>query len=310
MFEAYNNYDHLFFNVKPHAVGNIRIFGTKDDYLIEQNYHSIAAEEHKIWHHLSHKLAPLLDQYASEEYLRGLPALHLNDAVIPDFTELSTQLKKLSGWQVTPVAGFLDEYVFFSLTAQFKFPVTDIIRTSRRFDEKYAGVRIQNEDVYTPEPDIFHDVRGHLPFLTDEAYGHYVWEMARLGLELIEDERGLGPQLIAHNLKRLQNLAWWTYEFGVMKKSSRTDSLRKKPNDMDYDIYGAGILSSYNEVTNVILCAQGKAHSSRFLPFDIEEACLTRFDYSDIQDRYYVIDSMESLYKEFHDHTDLFWFEG
>ncbi len=310
MYENYNNYDNLFFNVIPNAVGNIKIFGKEDEFIIKQDYNSIPEEEHEIWGRLHHKLISPVDQYASGEYLQGLRALDLDQNAMPNFKIISDRLGKISGWVAVPVSGFLDENVFFILTAQREFPVTDIIRNSKRFDEKYAGVSIQNEDAYTPEPDIFHDIFGHLPFLTDDAYGNFVGKMAQHGLELIKDERGLGPQLIAHNLKRLQNLAWWTYEFGVMKKQSNTDTLRKEPNDMDYEIYGAGIISSYSEVMNVVSCAKRISNSSEFLNFDIEEASLTRFDYSDIQDRYYVIESMESLYSSFYDNRDLFLFEG
>ena len=134
--------------------------------------------------------------------------------------------------------------------------------------------------------------------------------MGKLGHEIIIDKRKLGPELVAHNLKRLQNFAWWTYEFGLIKNNRETDSIRKKNNDIDYEIYGAGIISSYDEVTNVIKCAKGESKRSKIFPFDIEEAVLTRYDYSDIQDRYYVIDSMDDLYETYYNNKSLFFYEG
>lgn len=310
MTEQYHKYDHLFSNVKPNAVGGIRIFTKDDPYRIEQDYAAVTTEENAIWRRLFKKLIQPLDQYASAEYLMGLKILNLPPDRFPNFRKLSEITHANSGWALQPVAGFLDEYVFFKMNAERKFPVTDIIRRSRRFKEKYQGVNIANEDGYTPEPDIYHDVRGHAPFLTDRRYGDFLADMGELGLELIRDERGLGPELMAHNLKRLQNFAWWTYEFGIMKKQPDSDALRQTPNDMDHEIYGAGILSSYNETMNVVACSRGESARSELKPFDMEEIVLTRFDYSEIQDRYYVIDSMESLYRTYYDHKDLFRFAG
>ncbi len=113
-----------------------------------------------------------------------------------------------------------------------------------------------------------------------------------------------------HNLKRLQNFAWWTYEFGLIKNNNETDKYRRKANNIEYEIYGAGIISSYDETQNVVNCGVGKSERSRFLPFDIEEIVMTRFDYSDIQDRYFVANSMEDLYHSFHANQDLFWYTG
>ena len=115
---------------------------------------------------------------------------------------------------------------------------------------------------------------------------------------------------MAHNLKRLQNFAWWSYEFGIMKKQPESENWRTDANDMDHELYGSGIISGYDEVMNVVACSRGESDSSALLPFDMEEVVMTRFDYSDIQDRYYIIDSMESLYADFYDNQRLFFFEG
>ncbi|SVA76417.1 uncharacterized protein METZ01_LOCUS129271, partial [marine metagenome] len=115
---------------------------------------------------------------------------------------------------------------------------------------------------------------------------------------------------VAHNLKRLQNFAWWTYEFGVIKNNGDADSYRRNNNDIDYEIYGSGIISSYDETNNIIQCAKGESKRSKFLPFDIEEIIMTRYDYSNIQERYYVIDSMEDLYETYYNNKSLFLYEG
>jgi len=230
--------------------------------------------------------------------------------MFPDFEAISPLIENSTGWTLVSVAGFLDEELFFDINKKRQFPVTDIIRQSPRFAEKYAGINIQNDEGYTPEPDIFHDIQGHIPFLMNKKYADFMWEIGILGDEIIKDEQGLGPDLVAHNLKRLQNFAWWTYEFGLIKNTGDTDRFRRVTNDMDYEIYGAGIISSLDEVTNVIKCAKGESSRSKFLSYNIEEMIMTCFDYTNIQDRYYVIDSMDSLYESFRTNQQLFWFEG
>ena len=137
-----------------------------------------------------------------------------------------------------------------------------------------------------------------------------MWEIGVLGYEIVKNKRNLTPELVNHNLKRLQNFSWWTYEYGLLKNSGRTDKFRRVSNDIPYEIYGSGIISSFDETKNIIDCSKEKASRSKFLKYDIEEIVLTCFDYSDIQDRYFVIDSMEDLYSSFSNNKNLFFYEG
>lgn len=303
-------YDHLFKNVIPNSIEGIKIFGVNDPYIKHQKYDDVTNLENRIWGELFQKLEFLLDQYASCEYLLGLRMLPIPNNMFPKFEAISPLIENSTGWTLVPVAGFLDEELFFEINKKRQFPVTDIIRQSPRFDEKYAGIDIQNDKGYTPEPDIFHDVQAHVPFLMNKDYAQFMWEIGVLGDEIIKDNRGLGPDLVSHNLKRLQNYAWWTYEYGLIKNTGESDKFRKVANDIDYEIYGAGIISSYDEVTNVVECAKGRSDRSKFVPYDIDELVITCFDYSNIQDRYYVIESMDSLYDSFQNNKELFWFEG
>ena len=310
MTEDYTKYDHLFKNMIPNAIGGVRIYGMDDPYLKPQNYAEVTNLENGIWEDLFVNLELLLDQYAAREYLLGMRALPIPHDRFPEFKSISPLIENSTDWQLVPVAGFLTEELFFDLNANRKFPVTDIIRKSPRFDEKYAGVSIQNDEGYTPEPDIFHDIQGHAPFLMNKAYANFMHDVGVLGDEILKDERGLGLELVAHNLKRLQNFAWWTYEFGLIKNNGDADQFRRRKNDIDYEIYGSGIISSYDETMNIVKCAKGQSDRSKFSPFDMEEIAMTRFDYSNIQDRYYVIESMDDMYTAFKDNQDLFWFEG
>jgi len=308
--DSYTKYDHLFNHVLPNAMGDIKIFSNEDDYLIEQNYDAVTGKELIVWKRLFEKLVEPLNRYSSMQYLDGLSTLGLTANEWPNFSELSPRIRDASGWEMTPVAGFLDEILFFELNSQRKFPVTDIIRQSERLEEKYTGHSIANTDEYTPEPDIFHDIRGHAPFLMNKAFGDFLADVGKVGHEILMDERSLGAELVAHNLKRLQNFAWWSYEFGIMKKQAESDDRRSCSNDMEHEIYGSGILSGYDEVMNVVACSQGESDFSQLLPFDIQQVVMTRFDFSEIQDRYFVIDSMERLYADFYDNQELFFFEG
>ena len=303
-------YDHLFKNVIPNSIKGIKIFGVDDTYIKPQKYDDVTNLENRIWSELFQKLEFLLDQYASCEYLLGLRTLPIPNNMFPEFEAISPLIENSTGWTLVPVAGFLDEELFFDINKKRQFPVTDIIRQSPRFDEKYAGINIQNDKGYTPEPDIFHDIQAHVPFLMNKDYAQFMWEIGVLGDEIIKDKRGLGPDLVSHNLKRLQNYAWWTYEYGLIKNTGESDKFRRVANDIDYEIYGAGIISSYDEVTNVVECAKGRSDRSKFVPYDIEELVITCFDYSNIQDRYYVIESMESLYGSFQNNKELFSFKG
>jgi len=310
MISEFTKYNKLFKNIIPNAVGGIRIFSKRDTFLKPQVYDDVTNLENRIWAELYQKLDFLLNQYATKEYLLGLKALPIPNNMFPKFEEISPLIQNSTDWTLVPVAGFLDEELFFDLNRKRQFPVTEIIRQSPRFEEKYMGVDIKNEAGYTPEPDIFHDIQGHIPFLMNKKYADFMWEIGLLGDLILKDEKGLGPDLVAHNLKRLQNFAWWTYEYGLIKNNGDADKFRRINNDIKYEIYGSGIISSYDEVMNVIKCSKGESERSKFLPYNIEEIVMTCFDYSEIQDRYYVIDSMDHLYESFKRDQDIFWFEG
>ena len=305
-----SKYDKLFKNVIPNSIQGIKIFSSTDAYVIDQRYDKVTNLENRIWSKLFQNLELELDRYASKEYLLGLRSLPIPNNRFPNFNEISPLIENATGWSLLPVAGFLDEELFFEINTKKQFPVTDIIRKSPRFDEKYSEIKIENKAGYTPEPDIFHDVQAHTPFLMNKDYSNFMWEIGLLGYEILKDKKKLGRDLVVHNLKRLQNFSWWTYEYGLLKNDGKTDYLRTEKNDIEYEIYGAGIISSFDEVRNVVSCAKGKSNQSKFIPYNIEEVVMTCFDYSHIQDRYFVIDSMKELYKSFLENKDIFLFEG
>ena len=208
---------------------------------------------------------------------------------------------------MVPVSGFLDEELFFEINKKRQFPVTDIIRRSPRFDEKYSGTKIINKKGYTPEPDIFHDVQAHVPFLMNVEYADFMWQVGVVG-----DERRYADVLALRAVETVDFMTatWAHLPYDFIRNIGDSDHFRRIPNDIDFQIYGAGIISSLDEVDNIVNCAKGFSSNSSFLPYNIEEIVLTCFDYSHIQDRYYVIDSMEALYNSFRENKELFFFEG
>jgi phenylalanine-4-hydroxylase len=310
MLKNKNKYDKLFMNILPASISGLHIFGIDDKYIKPQKYNDVTNLENRIWEDLFINVVPLINQYVCKEYLLGMRTLPIPTDRFPEFDAISPLIENSTDWQLVPVSGFLTEELFFDLSANRKFPVTDIIRKSPRFEKKYAEKNIQNEEGYTPEPDIFHDIQGHIPFLMNRPYADFMHKVGTLGDKILKDERGLGEELVSHNLRRLQNFAWWTYEFGLVKSNPYTNHFRRKRNDIDYEIYGSGIISSFDETMNIIKCAKGISNNSKILSYDIEEMIMTCFNYSQIQDRYYVVESMEALYKSFENNQKLFWFEG
>ena len=310
MLKNKNKYDKLFMNILPASISGLHIFGIDDKYIKPQKYNDVTNLENRLWEDLFINVVPLINQYVCKEYLLGMRTLPIPTDRFPEFDAISPLIENSTDWQLVPVSGFLTEELFFDLSANRKFPVTDIIRKSPRFEKKYAEKNIQNEEGYTPEPDIFHDIQGHIPFLMNRPYADFMHKVGTLGDKILKDERGLGEELVSHNLRRLQNFAWWTYEFGLVKANPYTNRFRRKGNDINYEIYGSGIISSFDETMNIIKCAKGISNNSKILSYDIEEMIMTCFNYSQIQDRYYVVESMEALYKSFENNQKLFWFEG
>ena len=186
--------------------------GAAADWTIDQNWAAYAPAEHQVWMTLYERQAKLLPERACDAFLKGLDALDLHRGGIPEFARINEELKKLTGWSVVAVPGLVPDDVFFDHLANRRFPAGQFIRKPEELD-------------YLQEPDVFHDVFGHVPMLTDPVFADYMQAYGEGGL------RALGRGQL-HNLARLY---WYTVEFGLMETPS---GLR---------IYGAGIVSSHAE---------------------------------------------------------------
>ncbi len=225
------------------------------DWTIPQGWDAYSAEDHQTWLTLYDRQAAILPGRACQQYLDGLAALDLRGQGIPEFGALSARLMARTGWRVVAVPGLVPEDVFFEHLANRRFPAGNFIRRPDQLD-------------YLQEPDIFHDVFGHVPMLTDPVFADYMVEYGRGGLR-------------AGAFGRLGNLArlyWYTVEFGLLRTA---EGLR---------IYGAGIVSSRTES----VFALDDASPTR-LGFDLERVLRTPYRIDDFQQVYFVIDSLQAL---------------
>jgi phenylalanine-4-hydroxylase len=229
--------------------------GAGADWTIPQNWDAFTAEEHAVWDTLYERQIKLLPGRASKAFLRGLDLLKLSESGIPNFEELSERLMKATGWQVVAVPGLVPDDVFFDHMANRRFVAGNFIRRADQLD-------------YLQEPDVFHDVFGHVPLLADPVFADYMEAYGRGGLRALEHGA----------LKQLSRLYWYTVEFGLIQED---DALR---------IYGAGIVSSYGESRYAL-----DSDSPNRIGFDLKRVMRTEYRIDDFQQNYFVIPSFDEL---------------
>ena len=227
------------------------------DWTIDQGWSNYKAEEHGTWDILYARLLDVLPNRAAPEFLDGLKALDLGRGGIPDFEKMSDELEALTGWRVVAVPGLVPDEVFFEHLANRRFPAGNFIRKRDQLD-------------YIQEPDVFHDVFGHVPMLTNPVFADYMEAYGKGGLRSLEHA----------SLKNLAALYWYTVEFGLI----RTDEGLR--------IYGAGIVSSTSESKFSLEDA-----SPNRIGFDLERLMRTDYRIDDFQQTYFVIDSYDQLFR-------------
>lgn len=235
------------------------------DFTIDQRWETYTPEEHDRWNRLFAKQRDVLPGRACREFLDAVEELELSRSGIPNMEELSDRLEKLTGWRVVPVTDLVPDDIFFDHLANRRFPAGAFIRPEEEFD-------------YLEEPDIFHDIYGHVPLLANPVFADFMEAYGKGGNRALE----LGQ------LKNLARLYWYTVEFGLIRT---TEGLR---------IYGAGILSSPHESKFSL-----EDDSPNRVGFDLPRIMRTKHIIDDFQQTYFVIDSFEQLletcYKDFGD---------
>jgi phenylalanine-4-hydroxylase len=225
--------------------------------VVEQPWDTYTDTDHQVWAQLFERQKAVLPGRASDEFLAALAAMEMTPDRIPKFDDLNPILRAATGWELVGVEGLLPELTFFDHLANRRFPVTWWIRKPEQMD-------------YLSEPDLFHDLFGHVPLLMNPVFADYMEAYGRGGVKA----HGIGEDALV-NLTRLY---WYTVEFGLIRQK---DGLR---------IYGSGIVSSKGES---IHCLESDAPNR--IGFDLERVMRTRYRIDTYQKTYFVIDSFEQL---------------
>jgi phenylalanine-4-hydroxylase len=267
-----------------------------DRFYITQQYHRYTRDDHEVWRDLFTRRMAVLEEQVSRTFIDGLKILQLSGEKLPALddvtlprditvcegkvlkagstvTGINHYLKQYSDWSSYGVPGYLPAKAFFACLAQREFPTTVLIRPREVMD-------------YLPEPDIFHDVFGHVPLHASRVFADFLQTYGKAAL-MCEDE---------HHIKRLGRLFWFTVEFGLIKEDGKVK------------VYGSGLVSSHGESAYSLTGSWEKKadgpESARpctkrdipeWRPFDLERVCETDFDIDHYQPIYYVLESFEQL---------------
>lgn len=221
----------------------------------EKGFVNYNETENNTWHTLITRQLPVVQDRACIEFIQGLEILDFTQDRVPQLPDVNKKLFNASGWQVEPVAALISFDKFFDLLANRKFPAATFIRTPEELD-------------YLREPDIFHELFGHCPVLTNKLFGDFTAAFGKLGV-------GAPPKV----QKFLARLYWFTVEFGLINRNN------------ELKIYGGGILSSIGETPYAL-----DSDKPERKPFDIMTVLRTPYRIDIFQSIYFIIDSFEQLF--------------
>ena len=224
-------------------------------FYVTQRYERYSPADHGVWATLVRRRMETLEKQASEVFLAGVRALGLDRDHVPKVSYVNSRLAQLTGWQSRGVPGYLPAKAFFACLAKRQFPTTIVIRPKEQLE-------------YLPEPDIFHDVFGHVPLHADPVFAEFLQTYGRAAL-LCQD---------AYHVERLARLFWFTVEFGLIREHGRIK------------LYGSGLISSLGESVHAL-----ESPDVDRRPFDMERVCETPFEIDHYQGVLYVLESFEQL---------------
>jgi phenylalanine-4-hydroxylase len=239
------------------AVENPQLIAARP-YLIEQDWDAYTPEQHAIWTELVSRRMPQLEQHACAAYLEGFEQIGLQVDELPKLAAVSARLQPRTGWNSTPVSGFLPADAFFEMLAARRFPTT-------------TWIRGRDEMEYTPKPDIFHDVFGHVPMHAHPVFADFLEHYGKVCAALTD----------AVDLERMGRLFWFTVEFGVIRERGAVK------------VYGSGLVSSHGECTRVVEHGSGV----EVRDFDLDRVLEETVDTGSMQKVLYAIESFEQLYE-------------
>ncbi len=239
---------------------------------IHQPYELYSEENHEAWRRLYSRMQPRWERYANERFLEGIGSLCLDPERVPRLADVNRFLKPLTGFQAKAVSGYIPSFLFFDCLRNREFPTTITIRRPDKLD-------------YLPEPDIFHDIAGHVPMHTDPHFAETLvrfGECARTAAHLasaIRDEE-TRVHCLTSVIKAMARFFWFTVEFGLMRGRAG-----------DLKVYGSGLLSSYGEIAHAIESPEVQRY-----PIQLEWAINQGFEINHFQPLLFVVDSFDHLY--------------
>ena len=244
------------------------------DIYIHQPYELYSEENHATWARLVARMHDRWERFANHRYLEGLETLHLPADHVPRLEDVNRFMKPLTGFVARPVSGYVPSYVFFDCLRRREFPTTVTIRDGDKLE-------------YLPEPDIFHDVAGHVPMHTDRAFADALvrfGECAAAAAQIasrVQDEHERLHRLTS-NIRAMSRFFWFSIEFGLMRGRGPGDALK---------VYGSGLLSSFGEIAHAI-----DAPGVQRYPFQIEWVVNQYFEIDHYQPLLFIVDSFDHLY--------------
>jgi phenylalanine-4-hydroxylase len=242
---------------------------------IEQPYELYSAANHDAWRRLYARMADRWQKYANPRFLLGISNLCLDPAQVPRLEDVNRFMAPLTGFRALAVSGYVRAYMFFDCLRQREFPTTITIRDGDVLD-------------YLPEPDIFHDIAGHVPMHTDKAFADTLVLFGECARAAAERARAFGDEgervrRMTSVIKAMARFFWFTIEFGLMKGS--------RPGEVK--AYGSGLLSSYGELEHCI-----ESPDVQRWPFQLEWVVNQYFEIDHYQPLLFVVDSFDHLFAE------------
>jgi phenylalanine-4-hydroxylase len=244
---------------------------TRGELYITQPYDLYSEENHEAWRRLFARIQTRWERYANDHFLRGVEALDLPHDRVPRLTEVNRRLQPLTGFQAKPVSGYVPGFLFFDCLRRREFPTTITIRPADRMD-------------YLPEPDIFHDVAGHVPMHTEKQFadtlvrfGDCAVTAARITAEVKDPAERV--RRLTSIMRAMSRFFWFTVEFGLMRGSQGTVA------------YGSGLLSSYGELEHAI-----ESDEVQRYPIQLEWVINQVAEIDHYQPILFVVDSFEHLF--------------
>lgn len=243
----------------------------RGDLYITQAYELYSEENQEAWRKLYARIRPRWERYGNDFFLRGIDALQLPNDRIPRLSEINQRLQPLTGFQARPVSGYVPGFLFFDCLRRREFPTTITIRPSDRMD-------------YLPEPDIFHDVAGHVPMHTDRAFADVLvrfGDCAHTAVEMTAGVKDYGERVrrLTNIIRALSRFFWFTVEFGLMKGRQGTVA------------YGSGLLSSYGELQHAI-----ESDEVQRYPVQLEWLINQGAEIDHYQPLLFIVDSFDHLF--------------